>query len=288
MLRGKSSRLTVFFIVALLGLSFALRLGKAPDAKVAVSLSPEVLFSIGSFPVTNTLFWGILLSLALMVMAVRLHASLKEVPGTFQNIAEFIVEKLLHLIRTIMGDDRKAARVFPLVATMFLFILFANLFAFLPGSSAWTVREEPLFRAVMSDYGLVLIMTLTTVITAQVVAIIVNGPFGYLKKFINFSSPLNFVLGLMEIIGELAKILSLSFRLFGNIFAGEVLGAVMLFLMPYFLPLPFMFLGLLSAVIQAFVFSLLTTIFIALASEMPAPDPDDELWQLAVEEGKSK
>ena len=76
----------------------------------------------------------------------------------------------------------------------------------------------------------------------------------------------------MEIISEVAKILSLSFRLFGNIFAGEVLAAVMLFLMPYFLPLPFMFLGLLSAVIQAFVFSLLTTIFIAMASELPAPE----------------
>jgi F-type H+-transporting ATPase subunit a len=155
---------------------------------------------------------------------------------------------------------------------MFFFVLFANLFAFLPGAGAVKYGDATLFRSVMADYSIVLMLTMVTVITVQIVAIITNGPFGYLKKFINFSSPLNFVLGLMEIVSELAKILSLSFRLFGNIFAGEVLGAVMLFLMPYFLPLPFMFLGLLSAVIQAFVFSLLTTIFITMASELPAPE----------------
>ena len=72
----------------------------------------------------------------------------------------------------------------------------------------------------------------------------------------------------MDIVGELAKIFSLSFRLFGNIFAGEVLTAVILFLAPFFVPLPFMFLGLLTAVVQAFVFSILTLIFVTMASEI--------------------
>lgn len=71
----------------------------------------------------------------------------------------------------------------------------------------------------------------------------------------------------MDLVGELAKVMSLSFRLFGNIFAGEVLGAVMLFMFPFFLPLPFMFLGLLTAVVQPFVFSVLTLVFISMASE---------------------
>ena len=77
----------------------------------------------------------------------------------------------------------------------------------------------------------------------------------------------------MDIVGEVAKIVSLSFRLFGNIFAGEVLSAVMLFLAPFIVPLPFMFLGLLTAVVQAFVFSVLTLIFITMASEIE----EDEL-----------
>jgi F-type H+-transporting ATPase subunit a len=121
----------------------------------------------------------------------------------------------------------------------------------------------------MSDYGLVLIMTLISIIVAQIVAIITAGPWKYLGRFINFKSPLAFFLGLMELVGEIAKIFSLSFRLFGNIFAGEVLGAVMLLLAPFFMPLPFLFLGLLSAVIQAFVFSVLTLVFISMASEVP-------------------
>jgi F-type H+-transporting ATPase subunit a len=122
------------------------------------------------------------------------------------------------------------------------------------------------------DYTVVFMLTLVSIVSAQVFAIVANGPIGYLKKYINFSSPLDFVLGLMDIIGELSKILSLSFRLFGNVFAGEVLGSVMLFLMPFFLPLPFMFMGLLSALIQAFVFSLLSTIFITMAWDSPAPE----------------
>ena len=111
-------------------------------------------------------------------------------------------------------------------------------------------------------------MTMITVILVQIVAIAVHGPFGYMGKFFNFKSPLSFFLGLMDIVGELAKIVSLSFRLFGNIFAGEVLGAVMLFLAPFLVPLPFMFLGLLSAVVQAFVFAVLTVVFVKLASEI--------------------
>ena len=120
----------------------------------------------------------------------------------------------------------------------------------------------------MADYGMVFVLTAISVITVQIVAIFTHGPFGYLKKFINFSSPLAFALGLMDLIGELAKILSLSFRLFGNIFAGEVLGMVMLFLAPFILPLPFAMLGLITAVIQGFVFSLLTLIFISMAGEI--------------------
>ncbi|MCA9357533.1 F0F1 ATP synthase subunit A [Candidatus Nomurabacteria bacterium] len=274
MFNTKSGLYTTLFICVLLALSVFLGLEKDPDASIKVFLAPEILFTIGSFPVTNSFFWEIVLSLILIVTAVRMKYSLKQQPGTFQNIVELLIEGGYKFVDTITKDDSKTKRVFPLVFTMFFFILFTNLFGFLPGEAAIHYGEASLFRSVMADYSIVLMLTVVSVITVQIVAIVTYGPFGYLKKFINFSSPLNFILGLMEIISELAKILSLSFRLFGNIFAGEVLAVVMLFLMPYFLPLPFMFLGLLSAIIQAFVFSLLTTIFITMASELPAPaDP---------------
>ncbi len=132
-------------------------------------------------------------------------------------------------------------------------------------------------------------MTMISVITTQIVAIFVYGPFGYIFKFINIKELKNFFLellkgrlklgllgqgfldlflGLMDIVGEIAKIISLSFRLFGNIFAGEVLGAVFLFLAPFIAPLPMQFLGLLTAIVQAFVFSILTLIFIKMAGDI--------------------
>jgi len=246
-----------------------------------ISIAPEIIFYIKSFPVTNSLIWSFFISFALIAITLLIRFSLKIVPGKLQNIAELIIEESFAFVKSVIGTEEKARKVFPLFCTLFVFILAANLFTFIPGQAALTVDNGhgavSVFRAAMADYGMVFVLTLISVITVQIVAIAIHGPFGYLGKFLNFQSPLKFFLGVMDIIGELAKILSLSFRLFGNIFAGEVLGAVMLFLVPFIAPLPFMFLGLLSAVVQAFVFATLTLVFITLASEIE----EDELVEQA-------
>lgn len=228
----------------------------------------------------------------MIVFTFALKKSLKPVPGRFQAMIEIFFEGAYDFTRSVVGEDAKTKKIFPLVFTLFIFILLANLATFIPGQSAITlVREEgavSVFRAIMSDYGLVFLLTMIVVITVQVVAIAVNGPFGYIGKFINVKGIVGFFksavkgkfkfgllaqgfldlfLGLMDIVGELAKVASLSFRLFGNMFAGEILTAVMMFLAPFFVPLPFLFLGVLTAVVQAFVFSVLTLIFITMASE---------------------
>ncbi len=237
-----------------------------------ISLAPQVLFYIGSWPITNSFFWFFWLWLLLIIGAIVLKANLKMIPGKVQNVIEMLIGGAYDFTESIIGPGKKAERAFPLVGTMFFFVLIANLLVFIPGQAAITLNQGgefiPVFRAVAADYGLVFIMTLIAVITSQIVAIAVSGPFSYLGRFLNFRSPLKFFLGIMDLIGELAKIISLSFRLFGNIFAGEVLGAVMLFLVPFFVPLPFMFLGLLTAVVQAFVFSVLTLVFISMASDI--------------------
>ncbi len=272
MLKRKSSRLTFIFILLLLVASFFLEKSGTSSSQegLHVSLAPEIIFSLGTFPITNTELWQFSLSLVLIFGALYIAKNKKMIPGGFQNFVELLIENGYEVVLSMMArDEKRAKRTFPLVFTMFLFILLANLFTFLPGAGAITSGDIPLFRAVTSDYGLVFVLTIIALVVVQVVAIVTNGPFGYLKQFIDVSSPLNFILGIMNLIGEIAKILSLSFRLFGNMFAAEVLGAVMLFLMPFFIPLPFMFLGLITAVIQAVVFALLTTIFIAMASELP-------------------
>ncbi|PIR04867.1 MAG: hypothetical protein COV57_02095 [Candidatus Liptonbacteria bacterium CG11_big_fil_rev_8_21_14_0_20_35_14] len=236
-----------------------------------ISLAPNILTNIYGFPITNTFVWTIFLSLVLVGFFGVMRLFWSVVPGRAQSVVELLIGGGFSFVESVIGDYEKAKKAFPLVMTFFIFILLANLFTFMPGQGAISIKTEggsvSLFRAVMSDYGMVFALTMITVITVQVIAIIVNGPLGYLGKFINFKSPLSFILGVMDIIVEFAKILSLSFRLFGNIFAGEVLGGVMLFLMPFVVPTAFLFLGVLSAVIQAFVFSVLTLVFISQASE---------------------
>ncbi|HKK54219.1 MAG TPA: FoF1 ATP synthase subunit a [Patescibacteria group bacterium] len=237
-----------------------------------ISLAPDILFNIAGFPITNTLLWSFVLSLFLILVFVLPARNLKMIPGKFQSFLEMLIDGSYEFIESIIGPGKKARRVFPLVFTIFIFALVANLAVYIPGQAAVTINRGgeivSVFRAVMSDYGMVLVMTLISVLVVQVVAIATAGPWKYLGRFINFKNPLQFFLGIMELIGEFTKIISLSFRLFGNIFAGEVLGAVMLFLFPFFVPLPFMFLGLLTAVVQAFVFAVLTLVFISMASEM--------------------
>ncbi|MBU0721999.1 F0F1 ATP synthase subunit A [Patescibacteria group bacterium] len=239
--------------------------------ELSISLAPDILFNIGSMPITNTLFWSFFVSLFLIVITLIINRSLKSVPGTLQNIVEILIEGSYLFVQTITGSNKKTKYLFPLVFTMFIFIAIANIFVFIPGQSAITLDNGegsvPLFRAVMSDYGMVFILTIISIIAMQVAAIATNGPFKYIGKFLNFKGPLEFFLGLMDFIGELAKILSLSFRLFGNIFAGETLTAVLLFLLPFIAPLPFMFLGILTAIVQAFVFATLTLVFVTMASE---------------------
>lgn len=270
MIQRTSSKITLGLIVGFLLLSWYLQPSEPIQSQVHVSIAPETLLTVGGFPISNALAWSVFLSISLIIFAIVLRLRLREIPGRLQNIVEALIESYYDFLQTITGNHKKTRKIFPLAFSMFILVLCANLLTLFPGASAITYGKEPLFRAIVTDYNFVLFLTLITVLLIQIVAIITNGPFGYLKKFINISSPLNFFIGILELIGELSRVISMSFRLFGNIFAGEVLGAVMLSLMPYFVPLPFMFLGLLSGVIQAFVFSMLTVIFVSMASEIPS------------------
>jgi len=153
------------------------------------------------------------------------------------------------------------------VATFFIFIVTANLLALIPGFlGSLFVRvprgRVPLLRSPNSDLTTTLALALFSVFAIQFFSLRALGLKGYLGRFFNFTNPIRFVLGFFEMISEGVKVLSFSFRLFGNIFAGEVLLLVIAFLIPYFIPLPFMLLEVFVGVIQAFVFAVLTLTFI--------------------------
>lgn len=232
------------------------------------SLKSQELFNLFGLPITNSLLWSFFVSFLLIIGGLLIVKNLKKVPSKGQSIFETFFEFALNLSKSTMGSDKDGKKVFPLFFTFFLFILSANLFTYVPGQAAFTLKGDntPIFRAVFSDYALTLSFTLLTVILCQIISIMVNGFKTYSKKFINLSNPLEFFLGFMNLVGELAKVLSMSFRLFGNIFASEILTTVILALAPFVLPVPFALLGLIGAVIQAFVFSLLSLIFISQAN----------------------
>ncbi len=232
---------------------------------IEISLKPDVLGIFAGFPITNALLVSVLTTIVLCVIFMFVARRMKQVPGRLQLFVETFLTGSYEFVHGVTQNETVTKRMFPIFTTLLLFFLAANLTGFIPGLAALSFNDMPLYRSATSDYALIFVITMVMFIGWQLVAIVSGGLFGYVKKYINFSSPMDFVMGLLDIIGESAKIVSLSFRLFGNIFAGEVIATVMLVLMPYVAPVPFALLGLLSSVIQAAVFPILVLIFFNMA-----------------------
>ncbi len=238
-----------------------------------VSIAAETLFYIGPFPVTNSILvtW---ITIVLFVVAIVLIRTKKNiVPTGLQNVFEYVLEMFYNMVRDVFESEKKAQRFFPLIVTIFLFVLIINWLGLLPGvGSIGFFRPEgehtafvPLFRGASADLNTTIALALVSVGFTQIFSIRELGIWGFLKRFIKLKSPIMFFVGILELIAEVAKIISFSFRLFGNIFAGEVLLAVMFFLIPFIVPLPFLFLEIFVGLIQAIIFALLTLFFIKIA-----------------------
>jgi F-type H+-transporting ATPase subunit a len=239
-----------------------------------ISIAAEQLFHIGAWPVTNTLLVAIGVSLVLMAFGLFIRAKLAAVPGTVQNVAELLVDGALGVVESVTHDRAKAEKFLPIVFTIFLFVILSNWVEVIPGLGTigvWQTHEGkaeliPFLRSASADLNVTLALAIFSVMAIQVVGITSLGAWRYVSRFFNFHSVVGFFVGLLELVLEMAKIISFSFRLFGNIFAGEVLLLVMLFLVPYLVPLPFLALELFVGFVQALVFAMLTTVFLYMAT----------------------
>ena len=229
---------------------------------VEISISPEKIFSVSGFPVTNTLFLGSILALGIAAVYSFSFIKAKMLPGRAQNFFEMTLEKLFNFFESITGSEQRAKEIFPLAATFFILILSSNLIELLPGIGVFHFLRSP-----SSDLNFTIALSLIAISYINIMAIKKLGIFRYLKKFLNFSNPINFFVGILEMISEATKILSLSFRLFGNLFAGETLLIVSSFLFAYLMLLPFLGLEILVGFIQALIFSSLVVIFYVSAIE---------------------
>ncbi len=233
-----------------------------------ISLKAQQLFNIGNFNVTNGLLMTLIVSLVLIAFSFVLRSKIKMVPGKLQGAAEMGAESLLGLMESTLGSMGKAEKYFPLIATIFIFILTSNLLGIFPGVGSLMFKnggqEVPLFRSPAADLNFTLAFAVISVIVTNIIGMAAVGTFKHIGKFLNFKGPLDFFIGILELISEIAKIVSLSFRLFGNVFAGEVLLTIISFLAPYVIPLPFLMLELFVGMIQAFIFAMITLVSISL------------------------
>ncbi|MFZ2205237.1 MAG: F0F1 ATP synthase subunit A [Minisyncoccia bacterium] len=258
-----------------------------------VTIFAEPIFSVGNFTVTNSVITSWLTLIVITVLALAIRLKIKKIPGKLQNFFEIIMDGALSLCDQVTGDRKISKKVFPFSLTLFFFILISNWLGLVPflGSLGFTSFEGgnaafvPLFRSATADINTTLALSIVVVIASNIFGIFMVGLWKTFNKYVNLISlgsvftkvkkdptvlivaPINFFVGVLELVGEMAKIASLSFRLFGNVFAGEVLLASMGAIMSYLVPAPFLFLEVFVGLIQAVVFSLLATVYFAMAAQ---------------------
>jgi F-type H+-transporting ATPase subunit a len=239
---------------------------------LAISIAAEPVLHIGEFAITNSLLTTFLVLAFFLVIALIFKSKkLEDVPGgrSLQNFLELLAEGMMNFYTSVVGEHR-ARKYFPFLTTLFFFILISNWSGLLPGAGTIGIWEEhngeevliPLLRAPTADLNTTIALAILGVAFVQFQGLKTLST-KYLKKFFNFKNPIFTFVGFLELIGEGTKVISFAFRLFGNIFAGEVLLAVMAFLLPVFAPLPFLGLEVFVGVIQSLVFVMLVMVFTA-------------------------
>lgn len=235
------------------------------------SFAAEPIFYIQSFPVTNTLIHTILVDILLIGTSVYLSKKVHLIPDFLQNMVEAIIEPMYNLTESIAPLKKQTVAIFPYVMTFFLFIFIANFTSLLPGFGSigfFEIIEEkkeliPLLRGTTSDLNTTLALALISVFATHMLSIKITGLKDYLSRWFSLN-PIYLYVGLLELIAEFTKIVSLSFRLFGNIYAGEVALNTVSNIFAFLLPLPFLLLENIVALVQSLVFSILTLVFMAL------------------------
>lgn len=230
-----------------------------------VSFAPEPIFHINSFPVTNTILNTLLVDSIIIGCAITIKKNITKIPNLFQNLIELGIETFYNLIESVAND--RAKKIFPYVFTFFLFILISNLSGMIPGMGTVGFFEgkklTPLLRGATSDINTTFALALISAFATHMISIKTIGIKEYLSRYFSLN-PIYLFVGILEIISEITKIISLSFRLFGNIFAGEVVLFTVSGIFAFLFPLPFMLLEIIVGFVQALVFSMLTMAFMAI------------------------
>ncbi|MEK7452843.1 MAG: F0F1 ATP synthase subunit A [Patescibacteria group bacterium] len=245
--------------------------------EIHIALSAEKITEFLGIQVTNTLLMSFIVVGILFILAFFIGRKPKLIPGRVQILFESLFIYVMTYMEETLESKKLAKKFFPLILTIFLFIFIANLIEFTPGigSIGFYVGSEteqefiPLLRSMNTDLNITLALAMISFLVIEITGVVTIGFFKYFSKFINFKSFLGFIIGIIELFSEIARLIAFSFRLFGNIFAGEVLILVITFFVPLVLPVPLMAFEVFVGFIQAAIFSLLTLFFIKIAITEP-------------------
>ena len=256
-----------------------------------ITLFAEPIFHFGNFTVTNSLLTSWVVVIIIIILSFILRSKLKTIPGKVQNVFEIVVEGALDLCDQVTNDRVLSLKIFPIAISVFFFILINNWLGLLPVGGFGILEKSgagltfiPFLRGGTADINTTIALAVMAVLGANVFGVVSIGLWKIFNKYVNIKAlvkifkevrkdativivaPITFFVGLIEIVGEFAKVASLSFRLFGNVFAGEVLLVSMAALVAYIIPIPFLFLELLVGVIQALIFSILLVVYFTIAA----------------------
>jgi F-type H+-transporting ATPase subunit a len=243
-----------------------------------ISLSAETIGHIGSFPITNTFIDVLFIDAVLIALVIAVNKNIKKVPGMLQNVVESLMQLVYNLTESVAAE--RAKKIFPYFMTFFLFIIISNWSGLLPVLTTVGFFEDgghggehgeasgghtfiPLVRSASTDLNVTLALALVSLFATHTMSIRTLGIKEYLSRFFSFN-PFNLFIGLLELISEFTKIISFSFRLFGNIFVGEVMLASLAALTAFLLPLPLLMYEMAVGVIQAVIFGMLTMAFMSI------------------------
>lgn len=242
---------------------------------IQVILAPEVIGHLWGLAITNTLLTSWVVVVLLTMIAIAIGSRLSMTPGRFQTLFEWLVSFVYDYVAETLESRDLARTFFPYLTTIFLFVFTSNLIEFTPGiGSIGFIQSDggfiPLFRSVNTDLNVTLMLAILSFLTIEVTGILVVGVWKYGGKFINFrNGVIGFFVGIIELFSELARVISFSFRLFGNVFAGEVLILVVTYFLPVIAPVPVMMFEIFVGFVQAAIFALLTLFFIKIAIMEP-------------------
>lgn len=243
-------------------------------------IQSETVFFIGNFPIANSTLMIWFMALGFLALGIFVVRKFTLVPKTVQSIVEIIYQETFNLVSQITGDTYHTQKIFPIITTILVYFALANVIAIIPGLTDITYNGTAIFRTPTSDYNTAFGVSLAAVVALNIVSLRDFGFFGYVNNFFNikavvggfrkgikegFLGCIEFFTSILNILGEIAKVVSLSFRLFGNVYAGQVLSIIIMGAIAYVLPVVWTMMSTFAGLLQGFVFAALVAAYYTLA-----------------------